>query len=106
LPQVQAAWQELWSSAMSVEWDRSDVSGLLLYADLLQTYWSLAPEKAMSKSALAAEIRLQRAEFGLTPLARRRLQWEVERGEEAVAKTEARRQTPKKRPGDPRLRAV
>jgi hypothetical protein len=32
---------------------------------------------------LAAEIRLQRQCFGLTPLDRRRLQWEIERAEAA-----------------------
>lgn len=93
---------------MSSEWDRSDLAGLLLYVDLLQTYWTLPPKNAVSKATMAAEIRLQRAEFGLTPLARRRLQWEVERGEEAAAKTEARRtgSLPRKSGPDPRLKAV
>jgi hypothetical protein len=107
--EVQAWWQEVWASPMAAEWDRSDVHGLVLIADLMQVYWSLPPEKAMAKATLAAEIRLQRTEYGLTSMARRRLQWEIERGEEAAAKTQARRSTASptsRRRADPRLKAV
>lgn len=40
---------------------------------------------------LAAEIRLQRQSFGLTPMDRRRLQWEVARIESAVEQRNVRR---------------
>lgn len=104
-PQVQAWLRDIACSPMSGEWDASDVHGLVLIADLREAYWSVPAEKAMTKAALAAEIRLQMVEFGLSPLSRRRLQWEIERAEDAVAKTTARRSTPARR-DDPRLKVV
>ena len=62
-------------------------------------------EKETSRRiALAAEIRLQCAEFGLGPLPRRKLQWEVAHGEEAHQKTAQRRRP--KAATDPRLTLV
>lgn len=107
-PQTQAWWQDLWSSPMAPEFTRSDVHGLVVLAELVEMFWSADPEKQMTKVELAKEIRLQRAEYGLTPLARRRLQWETERGEEAATKTAERRASApvKKRAAvDPRLKA-
>lgn len=106
LPPVREWLLDIAKSPMAEEWDRSDLGGILLIADLMQAYWLLPPEKAVAKATLAAEIRLQRVEFGLTPLARRRLQWEIDRAEEAVAKTTARRSAAPKKRADPRLRAV
>ena len=89
---------------MAGEYDPSDIHGLAMLADLYDVYWSLPPEKAITKKELAGEIRLQRQCFGLSPIDRRRLQWEIDRGDEAAAKTLARkRATPKK---DPRLKAL
>ena len=42
-------------------------------------------------AALANEIRLQRQCFGLTPIDRRRLEWEIEKAEGANAKGQKRR---------------
>jgi hypothetical protein len=81
-------WADVWASPMAPEYDPSDVHGLFLLAVLVDGFWK-SPTKE-----LAAEIRLQRQCFGLTPIDRRRLQWEVDRGEEAEAKTR-RRRTPK-----------
>lgn len=58
---------------MASEFLVSDQHGLYILADLIDRYW-----KAPS-SSLAAEIRMQRQCFGLTPIDRRRLQWTVER---------------------------
>ena len=68
---------------MANEWDPADLHGLLILADLVNTYWNLPPEKANQKALLAAEIRLQRQLYGLSPLDRRRLAWEIERAEQA-----------------------
>ena len=54
----------------------SDIPGLEILADLVDRFW-------YGDAGLAAEIRLQRQCFGLTSLDRRRLQWEIARGEEA-----------------------
>jgi hypothetical protein len=57
---------------MAAEYLPADIHGLYMLADLIDQYWR------KPTPALAAEIRLQRMCFGLTPIDRRRLQWEVE----------------------------
>lgn len=106
-PQTLEWWRDVWASPMAPEYDESDRHGLFMLAVLVDSFW-----RQPSKD-LAAEIRLQRQNFGLTPLDRRRLQWEIERGDEAAAKGAKRRAaaTEAKAPttrNDPRvaLRAV
>ena len=82
-------WVDVWSSPMSGEWDPSDVHGMFVLAALVDRFWT------EPSTALAAEIRLQRQCFGLTPIDRRRLQWEIDRGEEAEASRDKRRTKPK-----------
>ena len=92
-------WSNLWRSPMAPEYDTSDIDQLYVLALLVDGFW-----KKPSKE-LAAEIRLQRQCFGLTPIDRRRLQWEIDRGEEAAAKTAQRKASSKPRPAtrkDPR----
>jgi hypothetical protein len=69
---------------MAPEFDESDIHGLFLLAVLVDQFWTEPSQQ------LAAEIRLQRQCFGLTPIDRRRLQWEIDRGEAAAAKTQKR----------------
>jgi len=78
-------WADVWASPMAPEYDSSDRHGLFMLAMLVDAFWE-APAPA-----LAAEIRLQRQCFGLTPIDRRRLQWEIERTEEAQDKGARRR---------------
>lgn len=82
-------WADVWASPMAPEYDSSDRHGLFVLAALVDDYWSA--ESARERSILAAEIRLQRQCFGLTPIDRRRLQWEIERSEEAQDKGRKRR---------------
>jgi len=98
-------WADVWSSPMAPEYDESDIHGLILLAVLVDAFWKEPSQ------ALAAEIRLQRQCFGLTPVDRRRLQWEIERTDEAQERGRKRRTTSKPTPqqsGDPfaALRAV
>lgn len=100
-----AWWRDVWASPMAPEYDDSDRHGLYLLAVLVDAFWS-APSKE-----IAAEIRLQRQCFGLSPIDRRRLQWEIERVDEAQERASKRRAAaPKAVPktADPRsvLRAV
>lgn len=81
-------WQRLWHSPMAPEFDDSDLDGLRELALLIDKFWR---EQTVD---LAREVRLQRAEFGLSPISRRRLQWEIDRGEEAAQRT-AERRSPK-----------
>lgn len=83
--QTVAWWADVWASPMAPEYDDSDRHGLFLLAVLVDAFW------AEPSQTLAAEIRLQRQCFGLTPIDRRRLQWEIDRGDSAAAKTQKRR---------------
>lgn len=91
-----AWWEDLWKSPMASEFIECDLHQLYLLADLMDEYWRVLPKDLAKKKELASEIRLQRQCFGLTPIDRRRLQWEIERGESASAKSERRRNAGKK----------
>jgi hypothetical protein len=95
-PETIAWWNDLWKSPMAVEFIESDLHQLYLLADLIDEYWRIPARELGKKKELANEIRLQRQCFGLTPIDRRRLQWEIERGESANAKGEKRRNSRKK----------
>ena len=78
-------WRDVWRSPMAEEFLESDVHGLYILAELVDSFWN-----DTSDLKLASEIRLQRQCFGLTPIDRRRLQWEVERLERKERKPPAR----------------
>lgn len=86
-------WREVWGSPMAAEYLDADVPGLYVLAALTDAYWKGIDQGKIGKE-LAAEIRLQRIDYGLTPIARRRLQWEVERAESAQDQGRRRRVTP------------
>ena len=88
---TRAWWKDVWASPMAPEYDPSDLHGLYALAALVDDFWNA--DDARTRSAIAAEIRLQRQCFGLTPIDRRRLQWEIDRGDAAERKTTARRAT-------------
>jgi hypothetical protein len=60
---------------MAKEYDITDIDGLGRVAILIDSYYK-KPDKN-----LLAEIRLQEARFGLSPVDRSRLQWEIKKGE-------------------------
>ncbi|MFG1847790.1 phage terminase small subunit [Micromonospora carbonacea] len=86
-PMTVSWWEDIWASPMAPEYDSSDVHGLFILAALVDEFW-LNPSKD-----LAGEIRLQRQCFGLSPIDRRRLQWEIERTDEAQERGRRRRTT-------------
>lgn len=97
-------WIRAWASPMAREWLSSDIPGLELVAELWDgLYKSDTPSL---KVKLAGEIRLQEARFGLSPMDRRRLQYEIERGDEADSRTRKRRRSQQDEPAqdemDPR----
>ena len=95
-PMVRKWWKDVWTSPMANEYLPSDVHGLFVLAVLLDKFW-MFPTKA-----LAAEIRQQSQAFGLTPLDRRRLEWQVVQTEEAQDKREVKRARRAKIVNDPR----
>lgn len=111
-PQTVAWWADVWRSPMAPEFDQSDIHGLLVLAVLVDGFWCKPHWTA------AAEIRLQGQRFGLSPIDRRRLQWEIEKVDEAQERGSRRRTArsapaedeapPRRKAADPRafLRAV
>jgi hypothetical protein len=100
-PLTLKGWKHAWESAMSSQWLPTDVDGLGRLALMWDEFYK------RPASQVLAEIRLQEQRFGLSPLDRSRLQWEVSRAEEAGKKKQA--PVPEVRRGpDPRsaLRAV
>ena len=78
-------WADLWASPMAGEYHESDRHGLFILAALVDAFW------AEPSQSLAAEIRLQRQAFGLTPYDRRRLEWTIESAEESKDRGRQRR---------------
>ena len=84
---------------MAAEYLEVDKHGLYLLAELHQRRWTTSD--GVEVRMLAAEIRQQETRFGLTPIDRRRLQWEVD-NESAQERTQMRRQRRRPVAGDPR----
>jgi len=74
-------WEDVWASPMSDEWDDSDIHNVYFMAGLVDDYW--CAETAKQRKDAATEIRLQRADLGLAPYSRRRLEWAFEAADEA-----------------------
>jgi hypothetical protein len=74
-----AWWGDVWRSPMAAEFVRVDVHRLWILADLVDRYWWSGGRDL----AAATEIRLQERAFGLDPMSRRSLQWEVPRKSES-----------------------
>ena len=74
---VQEWWRDIWTSPMAAEYLEADKHGLYLLAELYHRRWNATKNSELR--LLAAEIRQQEIRFGLTPIDRRRLQWEVEK---------------------------
>lgn len=69
-------WKRVWASAMASQYLPTDVDGLARLALLVDAYYQ------KPGTTLLAEIRLQESRFGLSPLDRSRLQWEIRRAED------------------------
>lgn len=97
-PRALEFWNHVWTSPMAAggKYLRADMQGLYVLVDLVDQYWTAARAE---RPALAAEIRLQRVPYGLTPYDRNRLQWKVEDAK-PVAKAES--PAPKRAAFDPR----
>ena len=109
-PMTLAWWRDIWSSPMAPEFLKSDIHGLFQLALLTNDYWTAAT--ASQRIAIAAEMRQQGQRYGLSPIDRRRLQWEVEKVEDAQHRGQQRRGSgqpapqPKPQGEDPRKVAL
>jgi len=104
-PFTVAEWARWWQSPMASQWLESDFGGLGV---LILLHDEVA--KQPTNLEFVKEIRLQRSCFGLTPLDRSRLGYEIARADAEVSKQDRRVETTRKRTGthDPRhvLQAV
>ena len=76
---VSAWWDDVWRSPMASEYLDVDRRGLEAIADLWQSFFSA--DSDAGRVAVHSEIRLAQRDYGLTPLDRRRLEWEIKRAE-------------------------
>lgn len=91
-PMTAAMWKEAWHSPMAPEFVDADKHGMFVYALLIDDFWTV--KSARQRAELAAEIRLSGQRFGFSPIDRRRLQWEVEKAEDAQQRGRRRRGEP------------
>jgi hypothetical protein len=99
-PLVRRWWKSVWTSPMASEYLAADKDALYMLARLHQDFWMA--DTGTQRQQLAAEIRQQGVRFGLSPIDRRRLQWEVEKGDQAAERTTTRRERKNASGKDPR----
>lgn len=87
--QTRSWWNDVWTSPMESAWDESDVHNVIIMALLYDDLWTAGSPRERKEAA--AELRQQRADLGLAPLPRRRLEWTIEGAEDAKAKGARRR---------------
>lgn len=91
-PMAVAFWDDVWASPMAPEFLDSDVHGLYVVLALTDGYWRrMETGQVSGANELAKELRLQRQSYGLSPIDRRRLQWEVDKGEQAETNRKKRK---------------
>jgi len=88
-PQTLVDWAHALASPMASQWLQTDLDALGRLALLWDDFYRRPSADALK------EIRLQGQLFGLSPLDRSRLQWEVSRADEAEQKKQ-RHSTPRK----------
>lgn len=86
---TQQWWSDLWSSPMAPEYANMDIHGLYRVAMLMNDFWLAETPKQRAE----IQVRLEKADadFGTNPLARRRLEWQIEATEDSKAKGSKRR---------------
>lgn len=94
-------WQEIWRSPMAVLWVASDVPVLVRLAKIVDQI-----ERGEMSAALLGEARQLEDRVGLTPLARRRLSWEISQSTPTPASGSANSSSRKASGGYGTLRVV
>lgn len=93
-PLTRRWWADLWASPMAPEYQSADLSGMFRVAMLQNDFWMAGTPKERAE----IQVRLEKADadFGTNPLARRRLEWQIQSSEEAKARGSKR-----SKPADP-----
>jgi hypothetical protein len=84
-PMAKRFWDDVWESPMISEYLLADVHGLLRLTALIDQFWK------KPTVSLSGEIRLMGQLFGLSPIDRRRLEWQIVSTEEAKDKRNSNR---------------
>lgn len=87
-PMAVRFWTAIWASALKAEFLRADEAIIYRWILLTDQFWKT------TSLAVAKELRLIEVQLGLTPMARRQLQWMVDRAD-AAEKRFQERNTPK-----------
>lgn len=104
-------WADIWASPMAPEYAESDINGLYRVAMLYNDFWLAETYKERAE----IQVRLEKADadYGTNPMARRRLEWQVEENEDKRARGSKRRASDAPAPApaatggaDPRLKLV
>jgi hypothetical protein len=92
-PQAVKVWEEVWASEMSQEFLASDVGEMERLVALVHRFWVTSEEGSNTGLALmSAEIKALRKQYGLTPMARRSLDWTLAQTEESRSNVQRHRQ--------------
>jgi hypothetical protein len=101
-PAAKAEWDLFWSSPMARQVQEADYGAFVRYLSLVDLLWRMmhggdAPLDVRAVVQLSAEIRRQGQAFGLSPLDRWRLKWQIETTQSSTERRAVRRRA------DPRL---
>lgn len=91
-----AWWADVWGSPMSQEWHDSDIHNLYAAAMHYDDVWTATTAAERQKADVALCKRLE--PLGLTPYARRRLEWTIESASEAKDRGRQRREAGRPKP--------
>jgi len=99
-PYAVAEWDVFWLSPMARQIQAADLGTFVRYLSLVDLYWRMLTDSETLDirgiGQLSGEIRRMGERFGLSPLDRWRLKWEVDRGEEReTARARGRRRDPR-----------
>jgi len=83
LPMTVEYWNAIWRSPMADEYLQVDLHRLYMYIQLVDAFWRVGDLDILK------EIRLQGQAFGLAPLDRRRLEWEIEPDDKTASQKNA-----------------
>lgn len=93
-------WDTIWKSPMVEEWVDADVPGLVNLAMLWDDFYRWGDPRTHGEARLASR------EFGLTPMSRRGLQWEIRRVEGVKPKPTVPARPRRTKAGKPILAAL
>lgn len=93
-------WADLWRSPMASEYLNIDTHRLYMLAALVNDFWTAT--NVTGRLAALTEIRLTGQLFGLTPIDRARLHWEIDKGDQAEERASRRKAVQKTAGKDPR----